>query len=447
MSNDVLLRFLSNGLIDVGGDDAKLEKLRTTSADLAASLKKTPAKTVPFALLAFDPNAPAEDPGIREALDALRRHWATYVNTFSATPVAVIRAILLDALAKAAAEDDRVAVAFVSSARNALPFMEAGHELAIWSSVVTAIETKVDARAEAEWATPSSISLPPLEVELPRFAAPTITAKIANKDTLMKAMRAAAGPQFYDAKTQQNIPTSGNPHWPQANQAHWPAEFGERSAKAIAEMIDAVVGSVGIEQSDQSEPMRAFSAGVTEHVATALRAVSGATAGLQRRTNLIWWKETLFSPSAHLSYRDLPPGAAAAQMAFDLHKQVPTYSPASVSAFLFEAVLGLPGVDSKTTFDITELVSEAQANEYLAALRDEAAKMVDRPDGRGPVIALIGHSDAPAAHETTEFRRLTGIPQDAQITLPGWAAWIFRELQAARATIDNVKTPRRMRKN
>ena len=44
MSEDVLLRFLSNGLIDVGGDDAKLDRLRATASDLAGELKAMPAK-------------------------------------------------------------------------------------------------------------------------------------------------------------------------------------------------------------------------------------------------------------------------------------------------------------------------------------------------------------------------------------------------------------------
>ena len=61
MSDDVLLRFLSSGLIDVGGDDTKLEKLRGTAGDLAAALKKTPSKTSSFALVAFDPDGLSTD--------------------------------------------------------------------------------------------------------------------------------------------------------------------------------------------------------------------------------------------------------------------------------------------------------------------------------------------------------------------------------------------------
>jgi hypothetical protein len=44
VGDEVLLRFLSNGLIDVSGDDTKLEKLMGTAADLTAALKKTPPK-------------------------------------------------------------------------------------------------------------------------------------------------------------------------------------------------------------------------------------------------------------------------------------------------------------------------------------------------------------------------------------------------------------------
>ena len=80
------------------------------------------------------------------------------------------------------------------------------------------------------------------------------------------------------------------------------------------------------------------------HLTATLQAVSGATAGLQRRTNLLWWKEALFSPSARMSYRDMSASDAAALMAFDMHRQIPTFSPASVAAFLRETVIALPTV-------------------------------------------------------------------------------------------------------
>jgi len=240
--------------------------------------------------------------------------------------------------------------------------------------------------------------------------------------------------------------TNGNPYWQSNQPTQWLAEFGERMAESVADVIDGVVSKTAVEQADLSEPLRALAASVTDYVDATLKAVSGATAGLQRRTNLLWWKEALFSPNARVSYRDLPPTAAAAQMAFDLHQQVPTFSPASVAAFLFEAVVALPSAEPEKTFAIRDLVGEAQTHESLAALRTAGSDLIGLPEGRGPVMALIAHPDAPAARTQAEFLRLTGVPADAQLTLPAWATWVFRELQAARAATDGAKTSRRSRK-
>jgi hypothetical protein len=232
--------------------------------------------------------------------------------------------------------------------------------------------------------------------DTPTLDAPKISTARANQDSLKKKFYAAAGPQYHDPQ-RGNIGTNGNPHMPQNAPSQWVTEFGDKMAEAVAEVVDAVAGAVSIEQSDLSEPFRALASSVSEYVDTTLKAVSAATAGLQRRTNLLWWKEALFSPSARLSYRDLPRAVAAALMAYDLQQQVPTFSPASVAAFLFEAVIGLPTVEQDKTFPIRELVEEAQRHAGLASLR-------------------------------------------------AWATWIFREMQAAAAAYDSVSPKRRGRK-
>ena len=167
MGDTVLLRFLRKGLVEVGGDDAKLAKLQNTSAAVSAMLKDMPSKTASFVLIAFDANAPANDPVIVETLECLNQEWPTYVNTFSGTPVTVLRAVILDALVGAAREDERVAVAFAASARNMLSFMETGNELAIWVDIVNEVEAAVDKRAEQEWETPASIQIGALQLESP----------------------------------------------------------------------------------------------------------------------------------------------------------------------------------------------------------------------------------------------------------------------------------------
>lgn len=176
---------------------------------------------------------------------------------------------------------------------------------------------------------------------------------------------------------------------------------------------------------------------VTAHVDKALTSFSGATAGLQRRTNLLWWKEALYSPSAHASYLDLSPFEASALMALDLHEQVPTYSPASVSAFLREAIRCLPTEkddQGNSERDVASLVRDARITELMQPFRALAAQYAPAPVGRGPLLSLIGHPQDSGTVEATTLRALSGLESSTKMTPSDWGTYLFRELQTARAT-------------
>ena len=181
---------------------------------------------------------------------------------------------------------------------------------------------------------------------------------------------------------------------------------------------------------------------ISERLTTALQAVSSATAGLQRRTNLLWWKEALFSPSVGMSYRAMLPVEAAALMAFDMHRSVPTFSPSGVAAFLREATVGLPTIDQEQKCAIQELVKKTRDADILAEFRREAAELVSAPVGRSSVLALVGHPSVAAHMEDREFRDRVGVEPDTTLTLPEWSVWLFRDLQAARAIVE-ASVPKR----
>ncbi|MFE4452010.1 MULTISPECIES: GTPase-associated system all-helical protein GASH [Streptomyces] len=434
MAESILLRFLRGGLIDVNGDDAKLDKISLAAGELAGELRKSPSKAVAYVLAAVDPEVHAEDPAIVEALDALNKHWVTYVNTFSGTPVAVARAIILDALVQAAVDNVSVGAAFVALARNAFSVSEPSRDTAVWADVIMEIERDVNARAEAEWAVPSSISAPVANLKIPDPTPLTITADPTDVDHLKTEFYAAAGPQYVPPQQGQTLASNGNPHWAHSNPQHWAGEFGDRMAASVAEALDAAVNGVTVANADLSEPIQSLATGVSEYIAEAITAVTAATTGLQRRVALVWWKESLFSPTCRVSYRDLPPASAATLMAFDLHQQVPASSPASVVAFLAETVMSLPLVETERTYAVNDLVELSQNEEALDTARGVGALLTAAPEGRGPVIALIAHCDVAASRDRGAFRRLTGVPDDARLTLAQWACWVFRELQATSAT-------------
>ena len=445
MNDDVLLRFLNKGLIDVGGDDDKLHRLRQTAADLTGMLEKSPAKAASFALVAFDPDVPASDPIIAEVEDALRKRWETYVNTFADTPVAVFRAMLLDSLIRACEKNETVAAAFVASARNVLPLMEVGGEREIWADVVAEIEQKVEKRAEREWATPASISVPDVKFGSASEAEIRIASRKVNRSSLSTKLQAAAGPLSHSPEEQRQ--TEGNKHWAQDTGGHWVYHFGMKSAEAVAEAISQAIGGLSVEGANLREFTEEIGTGVSGQLTTALQAVSGATAGLQRRTDLLWWKEALFSPSVRRSYREMSTFDAAVLMAFDMHRQVPTFSPASVAAFLRETIIALPGMNLEETVVVRKLVEKARNADILEELREEIRRLVDAPEGRSLVLGLIGHVQAVPRIDDGRFRDFVGVNPDTMVSLPDWSVWVFRELQAARAIAEassaKQRTPRK----
>ncbi len=431
MEQEFLMRFLEIGAIDLKGDDTKLDKLRSTAKDLSETLREEPSKTTRFTMVAADPNISATDPTVEEAMTTLRKQWETVANAFSGKPVGILRAILLDAIVQAARTNDAIAVAFVNTARNALAHSETANESNIWLEAVSEIETRVDARAETEWATPEMITLDPMRYNPPASVSAKHNVPMVDQDELRSKIHSAAGP-WGSAPNNQHSPAQ-NPH-------QWTQEFANMMSVTIAETIDGIVEELVPPPVDLSNPLSNLAKTVTAHVDRALVCFSGATAGLQRRTNLLWWKESLYSPSAHASYLDLPPFEASALMALDLHKQIPTHSPASVSAFLREAIRCLPvGSDDQNTVEreVLDLLRDARANSFMQPFRALAAQYAPVPVGRGPLLSLIGHPQNSGDIEATMLRTLGGIDATTKMTPSDWGTYLFRELQTARATSDN----------
>ena len=230
----------------------------------------------------------------------------------------------------------------------------------------------------------------------------------------------------------QQAAVSAQPQYIQQQPQVWASEFGSKLGVALSDALEANLVGSALEPIDVAPPLKALAQAVSVHVERALAAFGGATAGLQRRTNLLWWKEALYSPSAHASYRDLPAFEAAGLMALDLHGLVPVYSPASVSAFLDESIRLLPA-SAGASEPVLTLVSEARISDAMAPLREIAALMVPPATGRGPLLSLIGHVGTPGVLDEPSLRLFGGLGVETALSPSAWGTWLFRELQAARA--------------
>ena len=432
MAHEMLMKFLKLGLIDLGGSDERLEKLIQTSAEIASVLKKNPGKSIAYSLVALDPNVPEGDPVVAEVVAVLGIKWPTYPNAFPSTPITLVRAILFDALLAAADTDDDIAVAFACITRNMMPYVKAGAEQTVWTDAVQNVERDVDERASEEWTTPASIGVGTLTI--PSDTA-EVGGKISKKAVARDTLKARVVGAFF--ATNQG---GQNPQHIQNNPGAWAQNAAPLLSEGIADGIDEALKGVQFTGGDISGPFEALAGSVTKYIEAVAQSVALAAGGLERRTNLLWWREALHSPSARVSYRDLTTTSAAALMALDVSNLVPVFSPSSVTAFIKEAVRALGSADERKT--IKALIEELRSTRELEALRSAAKVLAPSMAGRGPLLAVIAQPEG-ALPDEPAFVAAVGVSYATELRSTDWASWIYSELQAIKA----VQKPRKSRKS
>lgn len=425
------MQFLKLGIVNLQGSDEKLSKLQTTAVFLTKILEDHPTKAIPYTLIALDPKAPEDDKTINEIVSVLEENWTTYFNTFSSTPVQVVRALALQALVTAAENNQLIALVLVSIARNVLSHIEVGSEANMWAELVDKFETQLNTLAEHKWAAPEKITVkafsysPPKQVQIS-----SLDVKL-DREELQIGIEKATGPQ-----NSKHQPTNGNPHWVTNSVQAWSNEFSNRMVSAISDVVDKAFEQAKVEPVNLSKPLKELSVAVADHIDASLEAISGATAGLQRRSNLIWWRESLYSQSASCSYRKMPAPIAVTMMAFDLANMVPILCPASVIAFLYEATSLIIKTDTDESFELGQRIEDLKKSEYVEPLRNYISQTLNKSEGRSLLLNLIGFG---TSLDEIRFRELTGLAINTQISDADWATWVFRELQSIKAVISGEK--------
>ena len=424
MNDRIINHFLKNGLINVGGQDDRLEKILATATALTDYLRQTPTDIIPFLYTALDPDAPSDDVAIVKTRDLLEMEWATYANVFDSTPTALLRAIVLDAVVVISNEDQAVETALAVMIASALPHLDLGSEAHLWTNVLTKIQERVERRAEHEWSVPSQIDVPAIDMGISKSAKVPVAHREVDLDTLTEGMEAAAGPQNEKGESTEDP----NPHWPD-DPTNWAFQFAPRAARVIKHAVDdAVKTRVGPIKLDAllGELPNTFS----QQLHTVLDRVATATQGLELRSRLLWWREAFYSPSARLSYRNLNAEIAAPLMAYDYQVPLPALTPASVVAFLRETFAALPPEFSKKQSLKTLLASlvTAEAAAPLHAFISGVAKC----PGRQPLVVCLqeGINSEAVIDKNTVYNPAH------ELTVAEFGVLIFLELQTLKAVAE-----------
>ena len=397
MNQSMLQRFLNEGLLPIGDDDTSFKNLQKASSALATKLARKKAKVIPYTLVALDPQIPADEPVLTEIEQAVMKTWSTFRNKFPDTPTQILRAVIFEALLRASEKDDHVASIIWFTGRSYHAYLSEGTRSELSVEFLTTMGEDAEEKANVEW----SIKPPSQKRRSSSSSTGSTdgaqTSRVNLKDLPQKLATHAA--------------------WPQA---------AAPTAKAIVQVHTSLTSE--IDQIKEILPKYAADANATlsRDIEQALKSILAH----EKRSNLLWWKELLYSHSLRNSYRTMSSSTAVFLMAHDLDLQLSTQVPQSVDYLLREAVREVvSGNDEKNSKLSDFLDGILESDERTDCQRLIAEQQIQ--DGRLSLLQFV--RQVLGGHLSVEdMSQRTGIPADTEVDLEEIAVWLFGDFQALR---------------
>ena len=429
----MLHQFLEVGMLDIGAYREKLQFLQHRAQTLMYELNEDPAKIISYTLVALDPAIPPDDRVITEAYTAVKQPWPTIVNRFRDVPRELLRGVIFAALDLVTADPRFATIAWLTGA-SYLPYAHLDREAPMCDAFIGRLGTAAEAQAVAHWsgdATRPTTPVPSFDAAVPEVEVPEVDEK-----TLTQRFAEAAGP--YDDQSQsRSTGPNANPQSPSTYPNHaWAPEFAKRAAAGVAAAVDGVSDAQMTEVTnvltDYGKQLQDYAVALEAMFNEAMGRLAKQGPSIIHQTELLWWKEALYSPSLRRSYRELDPEFAVCVMAYDVHNQVPAICPASVDYLLREAVHAVRATQSMDEADSMTLAAYAERLQNHAALAATLSLPTTTSSGRVPFIALVQAALGGNDMVTEDIQKRLGLNPDQPITLDEAAVWIFRDLQAYR---------------
>jgi hypothetical protein len=374
----------SSLLTELGDDEDRVGRVRSAVKDLTAEFLSGSRALVPYAVIAaIDESIPADAAPLALAERALLDSWVTFRNAFPGRPTEILRAVALAAVADVADGDDSLRHAAWYALRTAIECLPAGR----WDVPVTGLAAHLDELVRRNIANVWSPATVPNRLRMP---------------TILKVD---------DKRIPVNTPLRNR-----AEELEGAANynvFAQQLQGEFAKHVDQLVGVSEILSAEAYKrsvaQLRDFAAGLGSRLRDALAAQDQAMEAVRLRSELLWWRQTAFSPRISRSYADLDPADVAIVAAVDLHEMVPPIAPVAVEHLLTSLV----NTATSTADLAVEALRDAEHSRSLPATDHTPAMLID----------AVGNG--------TETRV---VPHGQSVTVSRAAVLIFRDLQARRLT-------------
>ncbi len=219
------------------------------------------------------------------------------------------------------------------------------------------------------------------------------------------------------------------------HQTNYKKHFITKTTEAVADSFNSAFQEFNKSASsaDIEAPINKFFAEFKKSLDANLKASFSSLTAVERRSKLLWWKETLYSPSQKKSYRGLDKHLLPILMGFDLNNHVPEVTPISVDYLLRDTLFLL--IDKQDTpLKFSDYLTEISKSDLKSIIKSCFSNTTET-QGRISVtdfIALLVNDRV----NIKDFKARTGIGESEEITLVDLSVIVLHDLLTERLTTE-----------
>ncbi|WP_166919792.1 GTPase-associated system all-helical protein GASH [Flavobacterium poyangense] len=418
MESKLLQPFLQAGLLDLGDSDERLIHITKSIEDLRTKLEANKGLLINYTLVALDPSISDTEPVLVETEAIVSEHWKALRSKFTERPIPLLRAVILCALDDLGSQDAFIARIIYLTGANFYPYAKLGREKDIIEKMLYELGNIAEKHAVNEWSL--TTELPELKISALKVSGLKFNEVKIDSTSLKAQLKVAAS----------NSPDGYQPvHHPD----QWSTHFAENATNAIEDLLMATFKSFadGLSPTSIETPINKFFTDFKTSLDKTLKASFTSIQAVERRSKLLWWKETLYSTSLENSYRTIDKYIQPFVMAGDLYQQLPAIVPVSVNFLLRDTILILEDTaDEKRPF--SEILNFSSTTEHKATLKDHFRDV----DSIARRISLSDYFGLLFAGKTTvdTFKQYTGVDEAEIVSLNDIAVIVLNDFMAQHLT-------------
>lgn len=417
MGDRFLLDFLKTGLFDIGDNDERLMWLQESISDLKKKFEEDNSLLYKHTLVALDPNIEDNEPVMIETEKIVTDHWKTLRGKYTEMPRNIIRGVILNALNSVGTADPYAARIIYLTALNFYPYAKLNAEKKLVDEMLNALGEIAERNAVEEWSLIEEE--PSLKIGTLKIADFKFSSIELDRENLKNELRTAIN---------NDSTGHGSQHGGSSN---WGAHFASKSSEAIANAFKTALDQFNKSLSPTTieTPINKFFTEFKKALDANLKTSFSSLTAVERRSKLLWWKETLYSGSQKRSYRGLDRNLLPVLMSSDLNNQVPEITPISVDYLLRDTLFLL--IDKQDVpikfFDYLTHISRENLKPVLKSCFDNFTECEGRISVTDFMALLVN-----GRIEIKDFKAKTGIDETETTTLADLSVVVLHDLLTQR---------------